>query len=131
MMWLKRWQARPTVGRVDDRHHLEEVVQQQAVEQGLVPVLELAEVDVPLDIRIFIFVGCIGALRLGRDRFNRRRQQAVQTEDLALIIRKGAAFVEKRLVDQFEIPQRDLFGRYAHVTAPWTFVLAASEVPSA
>ncbi len=50
-MWLNSWQARPTVGRVDDGHQLLEVVEEDAVEEGLVAVLEARHSDVLLERR--------------------------------------------------------------------------------
>ena len=49
-LWLKCWQPRPTVGRVDDREHLFEVPHQQGVEEHLVGVLEPAQEHVAFEV---------------------------------------------------------------------------------
>ena len=50
MMWLKVWQARPDGRRVDDRHELLEVLDEDPVEEGLVAVLERRQADVALEV---------------------------------------------------------------------------------
>ncbi len=45
--------------RVDDRHHLGQVVEQEPVEQRLVGVLELAQVDVPFEVGRLRAIGLV------------------------------------------------------------------------
>ncbi len=69
--WLNSWHARPTVGRVDDRQQLLEVLAQDPVEQRLVAVLEGREPDVPLEV-----------VRLAPDVLELQRHLGVDVDDL-------------------------------------------------
>ena len=72
--------------RVDDRQHLDDVVEQQPVEEHLVGVLQVAQVDVPLEVVVLPPVGLVGADHLLVQRLDLRRQQAVQAEAPALLL---------------------------------------------
>src|SRR5690242_17965735 len=64
-------------GRVDDGKHFLDVVEEQAVEQNFVGVLELAQVDVALEIVRFAKKSLVGPKRLFLDGFHGGRQEAV------------------------------------------------------
>ena len=65
--------------RVDDRHHLLDVVDQQPVEQGLVAVVQADQEDVPLEIVRLSPVVLHGAHRLHLHRVDSRREKPAQT----------------------------------------------------
>ena len=66
--------------RVDDRQHLDDVVEQQAVEEHLVGVLEVAQVDVAREVVGLAPVGLVGADHLLVERLDVRRQQPLQAQ---------------------------------------------------
>ena len=80
---------------IDNRHHLFEMVANQAIEKGLVGVLDVTQVNVFVD---FCFESLIldpRAFRLLFDGFNHFRQQAKKVETAALFHTEGAALVEQ------------------------------------
>ncbi len=81
--------------RVDQRDHLLDVVHDEAVEQDLVPVLEVGQVDVLLErVRLAPYRGQTPG-RLLLEREHPRRQQAAQSERVALAFGEGGALVEQ------------------------------------
>ena len=95
-------------GRVDQRHHLGDVLIHQAVEEDLVAVLEVAQVDVLLQFRPLLAEVGVAAFELLLDRPDVRRQEPVEPEAVALLLGEGAALVEHRAVQQRDAPQGDL-----------------------
>ena len=93
--------ARLAHGRgVDDRQHLGQMVGQQAIEQGLVGVLDVAQIDVLVHVvakRHELTIGAFGLLFDGLDVLG---QQAFQIEAAALLAGEGAALVEQRGLQQ-------------------------------
>ena len=93
--------------RVDDRRHLLDVPQQQPVEEGLVAVLQRGQEQVALHVLRHVQVVAVDArLLLGR-RGHTRRQQAVQTEGVALLLGEARALVQDRVVLQFDPARPD------------------------
>ena len=86
--------------RVDDRHHLVDVVHDHPVEEPLVPVLERDEVDVLLEVgRLAAEVlQDLGDLLVLRE--DLRRQQPLQLQPLAFVRGEGRPLVERRVVQQ-------------------------------
>ena len=85
---------------VDDRQHLGQMVGQQAIEQGLVGVLDVAQIDVLVHVvakRHELAIGAFGLLFDGLDVLG---QQAFQIEAAALLAGEGAALVEQRGLQQ-------------------------------
>ena len=98
-MWLYSSQTRPTVG-VDDREHLLDVVEEEAVEERLVPVLKSREEEVALHLvgaATEVLVDARALLVFGGDS---RRQQAVQLQLAALLGGEARPLVEERVFDQ-------------------------------
>ena len=56
--WLNSSIAVPTVGRVDDRQHLVDVLAHQPVEEHLVAVVELGEEHPLLHVRVLAALNC-------------------------------------------------------------------------
>jgi hypothetical protein len=81
-------------GRVDDRHHLHEVVHDDAVVQHFVPVEHGEQVEVLGKIRRLVTYTCQHAALLLLQRCKARRQQPPQSECIPLGGRKRRAFVE-------------------------------------
>jgi len=79
---------------VNDRQHLLNVVEKQAVKKNLVGVLQLAEVDVTLEIVVLTEISFASANGLFFNGFDHRREQAVQAEGLSLLMGEGGAFVQ-------------------------------------
>ena len=90
--------TRETDGRrVDDRQELLEIVDEEAVEQGLVAVVECGEADIPLEVialapDVLQFPGDLLV-----ERRHSRWQQTVEAKGVALAGREGRALVEEWL----------------------------------
>ena len=86
--------------RVDDRHHLVDVLEHQAVEERLVAVLQARQVDELLEVgrlRLEVLVGPVHLLADGADG---RRDQAAEIELVALPAGERGAFVRDRVQQQ-------------------------------
>ena len=94
--------------RVDDRHHLGQVVEQEPVEQRLVRVLKLAEVDVPLEVGRLSPVRLVGTGHLLLQRLLVRRQQAEQAEGTPFFRRERRPLVEQGAFEQQVPAERHL-----------------------
>ena len=92
------FETRLTDGRgVDQRHRLLDVIEDEAVKQHLVAVLESGQVNVFLNVVRFAAERVERALQLLLDRKHPRRQQAAQAERVAFGLRKGRALVQQRI----------------------------------
>ena len=80
--------------RVNHRHHLLDVVQQQPVEQHFVVVLQGTQADVAAQIGIVGAIGLIGPSHLLIQSFHLRGQQPVQAESASLFVGKRRTFVQ-------------------------------------
>ena len=90
--------------RVDDRHHLVDVLEGQAVEERLVAVLQARQVDELLEVarlRLEVLVGPVHLLANGADG---RRNQAAEVELVALPLRERGALVGERVQQQRPSP---------------------------
>ncbi len=85
-------------GRVNDRHHLLQIVHHHAVKQRLVPVLQADDLDVALDVAGLAAEIVHHAPRLLVHGLDVRRQQPAQAERVALRLGEGGAFVENGIV---------------------------------
>ncbi|CCJ96999.1 hypothetical protein BN130_3343 [Cronobacter malonaticus 507] len=85
---------------VDDGHHHLKMVFQQAIKQGFVGVLDVAQVNVFINIRFEIFKLSPRTLRLLFNGFHHFRQQPQQVEIAALFHAEGAALVQQRELQQ-------------------------------
>ena len=105
---------------VDQRHHLLDMDDDQIVIQHFIGILKGAQIDMPLQVRIFRLDGLIGPRRLLLQRLDMRRQQAEQTKRLPLLQGKGRALVQDRLAEKRQ-PDRVLRWNFRHHTlAPHT-----------
>ena len=86
--------------RVDDRDHLFDVVEQQAVEENFVRVLQRPEGDVPPQVGPLREICLVGAAHLLIQRLDAWREQAVKPESGPLLVRKRRALVQGRIPDE-------------------------------
>ncbi len=86
--------------RVDDRHHLLEVVEQDPVEQGLVAVLQAREDDVLAEVGVLAVEIVEHAQLLLPLRADARRQEPAQRQGVAFGQRERRALVQMRVTDQ-------------------------------
>src|SRR5262245_24294044 len=87
-------------GRVDDRHELGQAVEQQGVEERLLVILELAEIDMRLEVGRLVKAGLLRPRDLLLERFLVRRQQALQPKLPALRRGERGLFVEEGALKQ-------------------------------
>src|SRR5581483_5183259 len=98
--------------RVDDRHELLEVLDQQAVEQGLVSVLKGGEPDVLLE-RLALSADLLELdLHLLLDRPDPPGKQTPKLEQVALHLGERRVLVQQRVLEELHAAVRDL-GRLA------------------
>ena len=93
---------------IDDRYHLLQMLDQQAVEQGLVAILEAAQVDEALQIFGFALVGLVGPAHLGVQLGDPGPQHAVDPQAEPLLLLEGGGLVEERITQQLPTPGIDL-----------------------
>ncbi len=107
--------------RIDDRHHLFEVLGQKSIEQSLVGILQPAQEDVLLQIAPEPAKGVEPAPDLHVEFRDMRRQESVQVERVALGLRESRAFVQERIVQEFVAAERgvDRLRRCFFVHRPW------------
>ena len=86
--------------RVDDRHHLVDVLEGQAVEERLVAVLQARQVDELLEVARLRLEVLVGPVHLLVDVAHGRRHQAAEVELVALPLREGGALVGERVQQQ-------------------------------
>ena len=96
--------------RVDDGHHLLDVLRQQRVEQGLVGVLQAAQEDVLVQVAGLTAEGGQPALDLHVEGRDVRRQETVQVERIALVVGESRPLVQQRIVEEFVPAQRGFDG---------------------
>jgi hypothetical protein len=96
------------------------MVEEEAVEEGLVPVLKCREEQIALNVRTgeeIVLVGAGALFFLGRDA---RRKEPVEAERLALLRREAGPLVEERVL-------QDVFAHGAHrpvdLAGPWVGAL--------
>jgi len=77
------------------------VIEKQPIEKNLVGVLELAEIDMPLEIVVLTDKGFVGARRLFSNGLHHGREKAIKPEGLALLISKSGAFVQGRRLEEY------------------------------
>ena len=94
-------------GRVNDGQHFIDMVEKKAVEENLVGVLELAEIDVALEVVRFQGKGLIGADDLVVERLDYGRKKGVEAKVLALGFREGGAFVQSGIVEEIHAAKAD------------------------
>jgi hypothetical protein len=88
----------PDRRRVDDRHHFVDVIDDHAVEQPLVSILQRDQIDVLLEVRGLGAKVLEDLLDLLGLRQNARRQQSVQLECVALVVGERRSLVEGGVV---------------------------------
>ena len=81
-------------GGIDNRHHLIEMIANQAIKQGFVGVLDVAQINVLIDLGFKSLILDPRAFSLFFDGFDHFRQQAQQVEAATLFHAEGASFVE-------------------------------------
>jgi len=86
--------------RVDDRHHLVDVLEHGPVEQRLVTVLQADEEHVLLELRRLTTVVAHHAPYLVLEREHARRQQPPDTERIPLGLGERRALVQQRILEQ-------------------------------
>ena len=87
-------------GRVDDRHHLGRVIDDEPIEQALVPVLQRHQVDVFLEVRRLPAEARQRLLDLLVEAEHARRQQPAQMEAVTFLLGKRGALVERGIVKE-------------------------------
>jgi len=90
----------PDRRRVDDRHHLLDVLGHEPVEEDFVAILKIREVNVFLDRVLLAAHRAERTVDLFLEGENPRRQQPAEPEHVALPIGKGSAFVAQRIGEQ-------------------------------
>ena len=80
--------------RVDHRCHFFDVVEQKAVEEDFVRVLQSTQVDMPLEVVVLSLVSLIGAGDLLVKGFNMRRKEPMQAKFCAFLFGESCAFVQ-------------------------------------
>ena len=105
-MWANWRLASPTVGVVDDRHHLFDVVDDGAEEEPFVPVLERVEIDVALQVgglRFVVLEDASELLVLGEPT---RRDQPPDLQRVALGLGEAGPLVEQGVVENIDAAAR-------------------------
>ena len=87
MMWLICMARLADRRRVDDRHHLVEVLAEQLVEERLVAIEQRLQVDVALEIVGLALVHLAAAFHLHVDGGDPRPQQAVEVQGVSALRR--------------------------------------------
>ena len=104
--WLKRWQPSPTVGVYTTGKRFAQIAHQQGIEQDLVAVLQPAQEHVAREIALRqLAQRPQPAADLLVEAGDVRRQQAVQPENLLLLLAERRALVEQRIVEQLVAAQ--------------------------
>ncbi len=85
---------------VNNRHHLFKMVVQQAVEEGFVGVLDIAQINVFVVIVFEVLELLPGTLGLLFNGFDRFRQQAAQVKFISLFYRESASLIQQREFQQ-------------------------------
>jgi hypothetical protein len=85
---------------VNDRQHLLDVVEKQAIKENLVGVLKLAKVNVTLEIVVLAEISFVGTSRLFFNGFDYGREKAIKAEGLAFLRGEGGAFVQGRRLEK-------------------------------
>jgi len=80
---------------VNDWQHFFDMVEKQPVEKDFVGVLELAQIDVPLEIVWLAKIGFVSAGGLLFDGLNDWGEKTVESQGLAFGESEGRAFVEQ------------------------------------
>lgn len=96
----------PDGGRVDDRRQLDRVLEQQAVEERLVAVLQGGEADVALEGGGLRHHRVVRALDLLLDGLDAARQQALEPKPSALFLGERRPLVEERVSQDVAPAQR-------------------------
>ena len=86
--------------RVDDRHHLVDVVVEETEEQRLVPVLQAGEVDIALERCRLDTIVLVHAGQLLVHGADGRRQEPVEAEVGALALGECRAFIRQGIAEQ-------------------------------
>ena len=90
----------PNGGRVDDRGHLLQMVNQEAVEERLVAVLQSGEEEIALHVVPGALIVLVGAGALLFFRRDAGREEAAEPEGFALLDAEASSLVEKWIVLQ-------------------------------
>ncbi len=86
--------------RVNQRCHFFDVVDEESVKENLVGVLQSSQVDMSLEITVFLLKSFISADHLLVKGFYVRRQQPAQAKFSPLLLRESGAFVQQRSVQK-------------------------------
>ena len=97
--------------RIDDRHHLPQVVHHQAVEHHLAPVLKPHQEDVLLQVVPLPPEGLVRARYLRFQRFHRRAHQPFQLQRFPFVRREARSLVHVRIVQHLPAAAVDLVVR--------------------
>jgi hypothetical protein len=87
-------------GRVDDWHHLGDVLLQQPVKEGLITILQSGEKDISFEVVRFTLVVSVYASQLFIDRRRVIRKQSQQTKPATIFLSKGTPLVKQRIIEQ-------------------------------
>src|SRR5208282_2734857 len=96
---------------VQDRQHLFDVVEEEAVEEDLVGVLERPQIDVSSQVGLVCPERLIRPAALLVERLDHRRQQSVEPERRALGLGERGALVQERSLEKVDPPRAGLRSR--------------------
>ena len=94
--------------RIDDGHHLTDVLLQQTVKEGLVAILQGGQEDISLEVTFFSLVVFVSASELFLNGRTMEWEQSQKPELTSLSFGKRAASVEQRVVQE-EWPSQTRF----------------------
>ena len=110
-------------GRVDDRHHLLDMIDQDAVKERLVSSGQRDERDVAFQVRRFARQIAEHSLDLLGLRLGVRRQQTAQAKRIAFGGGECAPFIQNRIVEQLRSARDDLLGHLCNGAVKFTLPL--------
>ena len=90
--------------RVDDRHHLLDMVEQKTIEEDFIRILQLPQINVPFEVFGLALVRLVGPGRLFVQTLDVRRKQTMQAEMIAFLLREGRPLVDDLAIEQFHAP---------------------------
>src|SRR6266568_7103554 len=86
--------------RVDDRHHLCNVLAQQSIKERFISILKRVQKNVAFEIAVFAPIVFVNPRELLIDCRAVIRKQAQQSQPSSLGFRKSAAFVQQRMIQE-------------------------------
>src|ERR1700674_4796365 len=85
--------------RVHDRKHLFDVIEEQAIQEDFVRVLQLPEIDMALQIVGLLSKGLVSAPTLSVERLHDGREKAVQAEGFSFRFVESGTLIQGRIIE--------------------------------